>query len=209
MEPAAARVEGGFLPEPAPSRPPAASGSWPAAPPQRPAPPPPPPRRPASGWAPPLDPDRLDELPDAAADAPQTAGCSRCTSLSLNAEWHRAFGVSTAKQRYSLSDGDLAKLGSLRKANPHKKDWQPMHLYLESQVAAAAHAKHGGAEGLQQFQQGRLDARMQSKLKRRQEEKRREQQEEARLRRIRQRIDGQGRGQDAEAALSDNEVEEI
>lgn len=44
---------------------------------------------------------------------------------------------------------------------------------------------------------------------RRQEEKRREQQEEARLRRIRQRIDGQGRGQDAEAALSDNEVEEI
>jgi hypothetical protein len=41
---------------------------------------------------------------------------------------------STAKQRYSLSDAELAPLGSLRKANPHKKDWQAMHLYLESQV---------------------------------------------------------------------------
>lgn len=41
---------------------------------------------------------------------------------------------STAKQRYYLTDGDLKRLGFLRKPNPHKKDWQPMHLYLESQV---------------------------------------------------------------------------
>lgn len=41
---------------------------------------------------------------------------------------------STAKQRYHLTDVDLKPLGSLRKANPHRKDWQPMHLYLESQA---------------------------------------------------------------------------
>lgn len=35
-----------------------------------------------------------------------------------------------------MSDGDLAKLGSLRKANPHKADWTPMQLFLESQVGA-------------------------------------------------------------------------
>ena len=43
---------------------------------------------------------------------------------------------STAKQTYSVSDGNLAKLGSLRKANPHKADWTPMQLFLESQVGA-------------------------------------------------------------------------
>ena len=33
-----------------------------------------------------------------------------------------------------LSDADLASLGSIRKANPNHKDWQPMHLYLQAQV---------------------------------------------------------------------------
>ncbi len=42
----------------------------------------------------------------------------------------------TAKQRYFVTDNDLKKLGSLRKANPHKKDWQQMHLYLQSQAGA-------------------------------------------------------------------------
>lgn len=45
---------------------------------------------------------------------------------------------STSRQRYSLCVGDLAPLGSLRKANPHKKDWQAMHLYLESQASVCA-----------------------------------------------------------------------
>lgn len=40
----------------------------------------------------------------------------------------------TARARYMLSDADLASLGSIRKANPNHKDWQPMHLYLQSQV---------------------------------------------------------------------------
>lgn len=45
-----------------------------------------------------------------------------------------AFLQSTARIRYTLTDSDLKPLGSLRKANPHRKDWQPMHLYMQSQV---------------------------------------------------------------------------
>lgn len=41
-----------------------------------------------------------------------------------------------------MSDGDLAKLGSLRKSNPHKADWTPMQLFLESQVGAGVGVLH-------------------------------------------------------------------
>ena len=41
---------------------------------------------------------------------------------------------STAKQLYLLTDGDLKKLGSVQKENPHKKEWNPMRLYMQSQV---------------------------------------------------------------------------
>ena len=40
-----------------------------------------------------------------------------------------------------------------------------MHLYLESQVAGVAHAKHGGAEGLAAYKRGRMDARLATKLR--------------------------------------------
>lgn len=40
----------------------------------------------------------------------------------------------TAKELYVVTDGDLKKLGSLSKSNPHKKDWSQMRLFLESQV---------------------------------------------------------------------------
>ncbi len=33
-----------------------------------------------------------------------------------------------------MTDGDLKKIGSLSKANPHKKEWSSMRLYLDSQV---------------------------------------------------------------------------
>ncbi|KAL4424623.1 hypothetical protein ABPG77_002241 [Micractinium sp. CCAP 211/92] len=152
-------------------------------------------------------------------------GCSRCPSLSFNSEWLRAFGVvlcneckrserliskSTAKQRYSVGDADLSRLGSLRKANPHKKDWQAMHLYMESQVARLAHDKHGGAEGLQQHQQARQDKQLEGRLKRRAEEKRKEAEEAARLARIRQRIEQEARRvaeEGAAASGSDGEEE--
>ena len=45
-----------------------------------------------------------------------------------------ALPQSTAKQLYLLTDGDLKKLGSIQKENPHKKQWNPMRLYMQSQV---------------------------------------------------------------------------
>ncbi|KAL6783878.1 XPA1 [Auxenochlorella protothecoides x Auxenochlorella symbiontica] len=85
-------------------------------------------------------------------DSVAASGCSRCTSLSFNQEWLAAFHValcntcrqneklvskSTARIRYTLTDSDLKPLGSLRKANPHRKDWQPMHLYMQSQFSSS------------------------------------------------------------------------
>ena len=107
-----------------------------------------------------------------------------------------------------MTDGDLKRLGSLSKANPHRRDWTPMRLYMESQVwvggvdgwrgwvacvhacvrapadppkpkhythtphthtalqvQAVAHAKHGGAEGVAQHQQAKLDAQMAARVK--------------------------------------------
>ncbi|KAI7840828.1 hypothetical protein COHA_005474 [Chlorella ohadii] len=126
----------------------------------------------------------------------------------------RAFNYSllqsTAKQSYSVSDGDLAKLGSLRKSNPHKADWTPMQLFLESQVARLAHDKFGGAEQLQEHQRARADAKLQSKLRRREEEKAKEKKEAARLARIRQRIEGErAAAQGGGAAAEASEEEEI
>ena len=38
-----------------------------------------------------------------------------------------------------LTDGDLKKLGSVTRSNPHKKDWSAMRLFLQSQVQRTAH----------------------------------------------------------------------
>lgn len=81
-------MEGGFLPEaPQPRQPQAA-----------PLPPPAPAaaarqQRGAVDWAPPLDLERVDQYPEATG-----GGCSRCDSLSFNAEWFRAFGVTLCSQ---------------------------------------------------------------------------------------------------------------
>ena len=72
---------------------------------------------------------------------------------------------STAKQQYGLTDGDLKKLGSLRRSNPQRKDWHPMQLFLEAQVKEASQLKHGGTEGVEERQRARLDQRLQDRLK--------------------------------------------
>jgi hypothetical protein len=41
-----------------------------------------------------------------------------------------------AKEQLAVTDADLRKLGSLRRPNPRHKDWQHMHLYMQSQVRA-------------------------------------------------------------------------
>ncbi|GAB4817316.1 hypothetical protein N2152v2_004362 [Parachlorella kessleri] len=131
-------------------------------------------------------------------------GCTRCSSLTWNQEWLEAFGVrlcnqckreeplvskTTAKQRYYVTDNDLRKLGSLRKANPHKKDWQQMHLYMQSQVEAVSHEKHGGAEGLEEHQQRLLDHKLQERIKKREGQKRKEEVEAEQRDRFKRRME--------------------
>jgi hypothetical protein len=114
---------------------------------------------------------------------------------------------STAKQTYQLTDGDISKLGSVKRANPHRKDWQPMRLYLESQVREIAYTKHGGAEGIEARARAVLDAKLQTRLRKRQEEKHKEQQESDRLKRIRKKIEE--REEEVGAAVVVSNTEEI
>lgn len=81
------KVEGGFFPEPPqPRQPQAAALPPPAAAAARQP-------RGAVDWAPPLDLERVDQYPEAT-----DGGCSRCDSLSFNAEWLRAFAVTLCSQ---------------------------------------------------------------------------------------------------------------
>lgn len=138
------------------------------------------------------------------SDQISNTGCSLCNSLSYSDEFFKAFKVmlcnqcrrnekliskSTAKQTYQLTDGDMSKLGSIKRSNPHRKDWQPMRLYLESQVREVAFGKHGGVEGIEARARAVLDAKLQTRLKKRQEEKQKEHQEIERLKRIRKKIE--------------------
>lgn len=117
---------------------------------------------------------------------------------------------STAKQQYQLTDGDLSKLGSVKRSNPHRKDWNAMRLYLESQVKEIAFAKHGGAEGIEARARAILDAKLQSRLKKREEEKEKEAREASRLKRIRKKIETEAATDAlAQAQLTVDEVEEI
>jgi len=72
---------------------------------------------------------------------------------------------STAKQQYLLSDNDLRNAPCLRRANPHRKDWQPMKLYLESHVQEIAFEKYGGQEGLEKEARGRVCRKLEARLK--------------------------------------------
>jgi hypothetical protein len=74
---------------------------------------------------------------------------------------------SAAKQQFGLTDGDLKKLGSVRRANPQRKDWHPMQLFMRAQVAEASRQKHGGGEGgeaAEERQRARLEAKLQGRI---------------------------------------------
>ena len=45
-----------------------------------------------------------------------------------------------AKEQYCLTDGDMKKMGSVSKANPQKKEWSAMKLYLLEQASVGFRA---------------------------------------------------------------------
>jgi hypothetical protein len=72
-----------------------------------------------------------------------------------------------AKAHFLLSDGELAQLRFLRKrSTTYKRDGE-VHLFLSSQLAAAAAAKHGGADALEAARDARRQARLARAGKRR------------------------------------------
>lgn len=148
---------------------------------------------------------------------PAIRGCTTCGNLSFSQEWYKAFGVvlcngckaqeelipkSTAKQLYLLTDGDLKKLGSIEKPNPHKKEWNPMRLYMQSQVEEASYKKYGGFDGVQEARRQQLDAQASARMKRKAVESKKENSQDARVANIKRKINDnmklQSRGDDEE-----------
>lgn len=72
---------------------------------------------------------------------------------------------SAAKKEFVLSDRDLARLGSLKKRNPQHPDWQPMLLYLKSQVEQVSRNLHGSVESAQEAKRARDQERLEQKIK--------------------------------------------
>lgn len=70
----------------------------------------------------------------------------------------------TAKQQYLLTDTDLKQLGSLERKNPRQIDWNPMKLYMESQVRNVAHAKYGGQAGLEWEARVKVSKKLESRI---------------------------------------------
>lgn len=95
---------------------------------------------------------------------------------------------STAKELYLLTDGDLKKLGSIAKINPHKKEWNAMRLYMQSQVEEASYKKHGGFDGVQEARRHQLDAQAAARAKRKADDTKKESSQTARMERIKRKI---------------------
>ena len=99
-----------------------------------------------------------------------------------------------AKELYLLTDADFKRLalGSIAKSNPHNQGFKSMHLFLESQVCpaseqqcdaeqqkhrlaasqvrAAAHAKYGGEQGIEDRRTKQLASQAERRAKKRTKE---------------------------------------
>lgn len=113
---------------------------------------------------------------------------------------------STAKELYLLTDGDLKKLGSIQKENPHKKQWNPMRLYMQSQVEGASYAKYGGFDGVQEARREQLENQAAARMKRKAAETKQEKNKDKRMDNIKQKISDDMKLQ---SRASDEEVETI
>eukprot|EP00890_Picochlorum_soloecismus_P005771 jgi/Picsp_1/6195/NSC_03549-R1_xeroderma pigmentosum group a len=133
-----------------------------------------------------------------------SSGCQKCPSLSFCDDLYKTFGIflcntcrknekliskSTGKQKYLLSDNDLRNAPCLKRANPHRKDWQPMKLYLESHLQGIAFEKYGGQEGLEKEARGRVSRKLEARLKEKETQVYQEARRSKRLKEIRESIE--------------------
>lgn len=70
-----------------------------------------------------------------------------------------------AKKQYLLNDREMQRLGSLQKRNPQHADWQPMRLYMRSQVERLSRDKHGSLERVQEAQRAQFQERLQQRIR--------------------------------------------
>lgn len=106
-------------------------------------------------------------------------GCAVCGSAEIDAQLHGTFGVTVctgcardgddykllsrtrAKEKFLLSDSDLAMLQFLSKPNPRNEAWKPVKLYLLRQCRALSWSRWGDAAGLEQERLARAARREQ------------------------------------------------
>ena len=123
---------------------------------------------------------------------------------------------SNAKQQYLLTDRDLSKLGSISKENPRHKDWQPMKLFLESQVIRASRDKFGTEDDLEERRDEVVRKRILKRQSRRIDKQLEDERKEKRLKRVRERVqkmynnEGEGEGEGVKKKkIAEVEVEEL
>jgi hypothetical protein len=83
--------------------------------------------------------------------------CSRSDAFALIAK-------SVAQERYLLTERDLRSLGFMTKPNPRNKQFAPVKLLLESQVAAVAQCKHGSLANVADTKRQRMQAKLASRV---------------------------------------------
>lgn len=122
--------------------------------------------------------------------------------------WNGTRAQTVAKDKYLLTEGDLKKLGSISKENPRHREWQPMRLYLQSQVERISRDKHGDEESLERTRDERVKKRILRKQERTVQNKAKDERKAKRLKITKERIEREY-GDAARVHTCEVQVEEI
>jgi len=90
------------------------------------------------------------------------AACKPCRALNPND--YKLVTHKYCKSELLLTDRMLESIGTLKVPNPHKKSYNPMRLYLRSQVDAAALREWGSEAALRAERTRRGDAKLAKKV---------------------------------------------
>ena len=121
--------------------------------------------------------ERAVQLPVDKAD-----GCTFCGRLPLSEEIEKVFGKrvcypcsysrlqfvtkTTCRQKYLLTEEELAHFRCLARPNPRKGTWNDMQLYLEEEIAAHSASKYGSLEEVARLREERVAQAKERRVKR-------------------------------------------
>eukprot|EP00238_Polyblepharides_amylifera_P015725 CAMPEP_0196579584 /NCGR_PEP_ID=MMETSP1081-20130531/23141_1 /TAXON_ID=36882 /ORGANISM="Pyramimonas amylifera, Strain CCMP720" /LENGTH=290 /DNA_ID=CAMNT_0041899213 /DNA_START=179 /DNA_END=1048 /DNA_ORIENTATION=- len=115
-------------------------------------------------------------------------GKNVCRGCAHTAGSFSLISKASAKQTFLLSDSDLAPLSFIARKNPHHKAWNPMKLYLKSQVSKVALDKWGSLEEMEAERHCNVEKRV-LKSEDRKRQYRRECQQSERAKGVRARLE--------------------